>query len=60
MKDSSKEISTMISDTEDESYQNRSKYLKNTCVLTGQYVGDEQRHSVELKKRFQHKGHTGN
>lgn len=50
----------MISDTEDESYQNRSKYLKNTCVLTGQYVGDEQRHSVELKKRFQHKGHTGN
>lgn len=41
----------MISDTEDDSYQNRSKYLKNTNVLAGQYVGEEQRHSV-------HKGHT--
>lgn len=51
MKDTSKEISTMISDTEDDSYQNRSKYLKNTSVLAGQYVGGEQRHSV-------HKGHT--
>lgn len=33
---SSEEISTMSSDTKD-NCRNRFKYLKNSCVLTGQY-----------------------